>query len=259
MRALIVIPAFDESQRLSPLFAEMQAQREAQRVAGCLLNYLLVDDGSAPEECRRMKVLVEESGLGACVGFFSMNVNAGKGAAIQAGFKKGLEGGFDVLGFIDADGSVPIADMHAALKYLLDPSRKALAGVIGSRVPLLGRSVRRGFIRHCASRLFAFYAAMLFDAKAYDVQCGLKIFRAEPLRRFMDVPMDKRWVWDTELLMSMLRAGEALHEFPVNWKAVGGAKLSLIRDPIFMALQLLRFRFMLDARLRQHSGVEGKS
>ncbi len=79
----------------------------------------------------------------------------------------------------------------------------------------------------------------------YDTQCGLKVFEAGALRRYLEVPSDARWVWDTQLLLAMLGGGERIHEVPINWRETGHSKLSLLRDPLRMFWRLVTFRRQL--------------
>jgi hypothetical protein len=115
-------------------------------------------------------------------------------------------------------------------------------GVIGSRVLMLGRRVRRSALRHYAGRVFATFVATLFSAPVYDTQCGLKVFRASCVGRHLHQPTDRRWVWDTQLLLAMLAAGERVDECPIDWVEAGGSRVALL-DGARMVLALLRFRY----------------
>ena len=97
-------------------------------------------------------------------------------------------------------------------------------------------------------RAFATFVSSWFSQDVYDTQCGLKIFERETLRHHLQIPEDMRWVWDTQLLLSMLHAGERIHELPVDWRETGHSKVSLLRDPLTMVWHLVTFRRRLRAR-----------
>lgn len=236
MKALVVVPAYRESGRIGAL---LDAAPDC-RVPGLEIRWLIVDDGGGPVEAEALSRALMTRGLADRAGVLSLPENRGKGAALEAGFARGLSEGADLLALLDADGSASPAELARALARLKDASE--LSGVIGSRVLMLGRSVRRRAARHYLGRLFATFVALCFDAPVYDTQCGLKAFRAAAVRRHLDAPLDRRWVWDTQLLLSMLAAGERVEELPIDWAEAPGSKLRF-SDPLLMTWSLLRFRW----------------
>ena len=251
LRALVVIPAYNEAARLRRLLIELAEylRSGAAEAAGLDVHVCIVDDGSGQEQFEAEKQLVRGGGFGDEVRLVRLDANRGKGSAIRAGFDIGLAEGFDYLGFIDADCAVPVRELHRALVYLAAANRDAgVTGVIGSRVQMLGRSVVRTPLRHYSGRVFATFVSLWFGQAVYDTQCGLKVFEREALRRHLETPEDVRWVWDTQLLLAMLHAGERIHELPVDWRETGESKLSLVRDPLRMIWSLVRFRRRLRAR-----------
>ena len=250
LRAFVVIPAYNEADRLPRLWKELAGALppEAQAV-GVDVHVCIVDDGSRQEQFAAEERLTRDAGLGDAVRLVRLEANRGKGGAILAGLEMGLAEGFDYLGFMDADCAVPVRELHRALVYLATTHRDAgVTGVVGSRVRMLGRQVQRNPLRHYLGRAFATFVSAWFSQGVYDTQCGLKIFERETLRRHLQIPEDTRWVWDTQLLLSMLDAGEMIHELPVDWRETGDSKVSLLRDPLTMIWHLVRFRRRLRAR-----------
>ena len=249
-RVLIVIPAYNESERLPPLLAEIRGYLHSSLPAddGMDVHFLISDDGSSPDDAEKTRWLLEESGLSAEMSLIRSDDNQGKGGAILLGLETSLSADFEYAGFIDADSSIAVEELHRVLVYLIATSnRSALAGVIGSRVKMLGRSIYRSTVRHYAGRVFATFVSLCFDQPIYDSQCGLKIFRVEVLRRYLHMPMDRRWTWDTQLLLAMLHAGEIIHEVPINWRETSGSRLSVLRDSASMVVKLIRFRRHLQS------------
>jgi dolichyl-phosphate beta-glucosyltransferase len=260
LRAFVVIPAFNEAARLPRLLEEVAeySGSGAGEAAGLDVRFCIVDDGSRQEQFAAEEQLVRGRGFGDEVRLVRLGANRGKGSAIRAGFDIGLAEKFDYLGFIDADGAVPVRELHRALVYLAAANREAgVTGVIGSRIQMLGHVVVRSALRHYVGRVFATFVSLWFGQAVYDTQCGLKVFEREALRRHLDAPEDTRWVWDTQLLLAMLHAGERIHELPVDWRETGESKLLLVRDPLAMIWSLVRFRRRLRGRGTPHraSGV----
>jgi len=256
LRAFVVIPAYNEAARLPRLLEELAGYlpRDAQ-TTDLDVQFCIVDDGSRQEQFTAEERLTREAGLGDAVRLVRLEANRGKGWAVRAGLEIGLAEGFDYLGFFDADCAVPVTELHRALMYLVTAHRDAgVTGVVGSRIRMLGRKVQRNPLRHYLGRVFATFVSSWFSQDVYDTQCGLKIFERETLRRHLRIPEDERWVWDTQLLLSMLHAGERIHELPVDWRETGNSKVSLMRDPLTMIWHLVRFRRRLRAR-----GASGRS
>jgi dolichyl-phosphate beta-glucosyltransferase len=241
VKALVVVPAFRESRRVGALLDLLPSCSPE----GVETRWLLVDDGSGPGEAEALRARVAERGLQDRAAVLALPLHEGKGSALRAGLARGLADGADLLAFLDADGSAPPRELGRALELLA--RRPELAGVIGSRVLMLGREVRRRAARHYAGRVFATFVSTLFGVAVYDTQCGLKAFRAQALRRHLDAPTDKRWVWDTQLLLSMLEAGERVLELPVDWAEAPGSRLRPL-DPPRMAWSLLLFKLSRGRR-----------
>jgi|CXWL01.1.fsa_nt_gi dolichyl-phosphate beta-glucosyltransferase len=246
---LIVIPAYHESKRLPSLFIDIAAHLKK---PGALdgVDFLVVDDGSGAEEVDKVRSLIAAQGLGEAVSLLPLSVNQGKGGAVKAGFIQGLSSGYEYLGFMDADGSVSAAALEEVVEYLRRRSHLPLAGVAASRVRMLGRRIARSWPRHYVSRVFATFVAFCFGVQMHDSQCGLKIFKSDVLKKYLDAPTDHRWVWDTELVMAMLHGGETVHEVPIDWREMGDSKMLFLHDPFVMAARLIGFRRRLSGPRR---------
>ncbi len=226
MRALIVIPCYNEVERLSP--AEVGALLACPRV-----DVLFVDDGSNDGT----KALLEDlaaTHIGR-VGVLKFEVNRGKAEAVRKGMLLALVEGYEVVGFADADFATPPDELVRLLDEL---ERLGAEIVLGSRVLLLGTAIRRSPLRHIVGRLFATVASLAVGTPVYDTQCGAKLFRAtNALRASLAEPFSSRWSFDVELLCrlfgrleskAMTSTAQAL-EVPLReWRDVEGSKLDLV-------------------------------
>jgi hypothetical protein len=155
------------------------------------------------------------------------------------------------VAFWDADLATPL-DAIAEFITLLD-DRPDLEAVIGSRVNLLGRSVKRNLARHYIGRVFATAAAAVLRLAVYDTQCGAKMFRVnEDTAGLFREPFIAGWIFDVEILARMLKARRGADRPPVSavlyeqplmaWHDVKGSKVRL-RNFVTVAVDLARIWF----------------
>ena len=186
----LVIPCFNEYDRL-PVDGWAAYSRDHG------IGLVLVDDGSTDGTGDRLRSLAD--GTTAPCAVIRLSHNLGKGEAVRRGLLAALEGGAEVVGFADADMATRPDDL--ARLFLMLEERETAEVVVGARVQLLGRRIRRSFGRHVLGRVFASFASLILDLPIYDTQCGAKVFRATPtLAAALERPFAGRWAFDVELL-----------------------------------------------------------
>jgi glycosyltransferase involved in cell wall biosynthesis len=251
--ATVIIPSYHEAQRLPPFLAALcRATRDRPEV-----KIVVCDDGSAPAQRAVVERAVAQlQALKPGLELRALPVNQGKGGALAHCARAVTT---DLVGFVDADGSVTADECLR----LLDAFTARLAGsvgagkpveaMIGSRVKMLGTKVDRQVRRHFIGRVFATLLANMFKIPVYDSQCGCKFFRREALAELLPHAYDKRWLWDTQVVLLFFLTGRPIVEFPISWHETPGSKVSLVKDPVRMFTGLARFRRYL--RLQEAHGV----
>jgi len=75
-----------------------------------------------------------------------------------------------------------------------------------------------------------------------DTQCGFKLFtRKSALNIFNNIHVEG-WIFDIEVLLLAQYFNMPIVEVPVTWHEIDGSKVSLIKDSIKMAIDLLIIR-----------------
>ena len=160
--------------------------------------------------------------------------NQGKAEAVRIGILEGIRREAALVGFWDADLSTPLSAVDDFLA--LAQKRPEMEILLGSRVMLMGRDVRRSAWRHYLGRVFATAVSLTLALPVYDTQCGAKVFRVnETIRAVFARPFRSRWIFDVEILARYLdhprRAGEpsrvaSIYEVVVpTWHDRPGTKL----------------------------------
>lgn len=225
-KAVVVIPCFNEAERLDVRVLADFATRNPD------LAFVLVDDGSTDDTRAALDGLAD--GAPNAFRVLGLDRNQGKAEAVRQGV---LEAGSmepAYVGYWDADLATPL-EAIATFEQVLDENDQ-LQLVMGARIQLLGRSIRRSTVRHYLGRIFATAASRLLRLAVYDTQCGAKLFRARPeILRLFERPWLTRWLFDVELLARLsvddearegLPARSVIYELPLDeWHDVAGSKV----------------------------------
>jgi len=79
--------------------------------------------------------------------------------------------------------------------------------LIGARVKLLGRNIKRKGFRHVLGRLSATIISIVLGVPVYDTQCGAKFFRVTELTgSLFEEPFVSSWIFDVEILSRLIKA-----------------------------------------------------
>jgi dolichyl-phosphate beta-glucosyltransferase len=225
----LVIPAYNESERLPPYLDRVRAYLD--RVFASGYEVIVVDDGGTDGLA---EVLRRQLPSWPHLAILRQPTNMGKGAALRRGVAAAR--GEYVL-FADADGATPISE-EAKL-------RRALAGeadvAVGSRLlrdP--GSLVTRTWRRHLTGNLFARLAGHFFALPVRDTQCGFKMFRRETAKELFGLSREAGYLIDLEVLLLAWRLGYQVAEVTVSWSDVPGSKVRLVRDGLRMLSGLYR-------------------
>jgi glycosyltransferase involved in cell wall biosynthesis len=193
---VLVVPCYNEAARLDPeAFVRFVTTHPG-------VQLVLVDDGSVDGTVEILDRI--RSAAPASVTIVRQSINRGKGEAVRAGMLVALSVRPRVIGFFDADLSTPLQAVDDFLTVL--GTQPAVELVLGSRVMLMGRDIRRRPSRHYLGRVFATAVSHALDLPVYDTQCGAKMLRVnDATASLFDAPFRSRWVFDVELIARYLR------------------------------------------------------
>jgi dolichyl-phosphate beta-glucosyltransferase len=227
----IVIPAYNEADRLGESLAKIGAFLEAR---GIDAEIVVVDDGSTDGTAA-----LAEGALAARRGRVLRNgENRGKGFSVRRGVLA-AEGRFVLV--TDADLSTPIDEYTKLAACVRD---RELDVAIGSRaLPGSDVQVRQGRIRQTMGRTFNKIIRALTGLTFGDTQCGFKLLDRLRVTPLFEVMVVDRFAFDVELLFLCGRFGLVVSEVPVVWRNATGSKVSIVLDPINMIKDVLRVRW----------------
>jgi len=195
MTALVIIPAYNEGERIGSVVAGVRTS-----VPEAVI--VVIND------CSRDKTAAVARQAGAIV--ISHSFNMGYGAAIQTGYKYAKRKGCDVLVQLDADGQHD----PSCIPALVAPVLKGETDVaIGSR--FLGSSYRPPFARRVGMALFRRIVRLVTGKFITDTTSGYQALNRDVVSFFSkDIfPIDYP---DADMLIMLHRAGFRIKEVPVR-------------------------------------------
>ncbi len=218
MRALVIIPTFNERESLPVQLAAVRASVPE-------VDVLVVDDGS-PDGTGEWAD--EAAASDPQVHVMHRTSKDGLGAAYIAGFGWGLERGYDILCEMDADGSHRAQDLAAVLAGVSEPS--GLAGLsIGSRWVHGGAIENWPFYREALSRGANLYVQLALGIGVRDATAGFRAYRAEVLRSIaLDEVESRGYCFQIDMAWRALRAGAQVSETPITFveRTAGASKMT---------------------------------
>jgi len=193
----VVVPCYNEASRLAPdAFHRFVATHPDAHL-------VLVDDGSEDGTAAILEG-VRAVAPPASVIVLRHSSRRGKAEAVRTGILAALERGAGVVGFLDADLATPFAVIDDFLAVLA--TRPSVEFILGSRVMLLGRDIKRRPLRHYLGRVFATAVSLALDLPVYDTQCGAKMLRVTAdTGTLFAAPFRSPWIFDVELIGRYLR------------------------------------------------------
>ncbi|GLY86904.1 polyprenol monophosphomannose synthase [Actinoallomurus iriomotensis] len=238
-RVLVIIPTYQERDNVESIVGRVRASVPQAEV-------LVADDASPDGTGEIADRLAAEDDH---VHVLHRAGKEGLGAAYVAGFRWGLERGFDVLVEMDADGSHQPEELPRLLSALEDNDL-----VIGSRWVRGGRVENWPKKREALSRGANTYSRLLLGFHVHDSTGGFRAYRATTLRKIgIDDVTSQGYCFQVDLTLRTIRAGLKVAEVPITFveRTHGASKMS--RDIMVEAFVKLT-RWGVEGRLGRLAG-----
>lgn len=201
----IVIPAYNEAERIAKTLAAMDAQLAK---ADFTYEIVVVNDGSKDATAQIVKKLSEDiKGLR----LIDNENNKGKGGVVRQGMLESLG---QIRLFTDADNSTSIDHFFAMRPFF----SQGFSVVIGSRA-VKGAKLdpAQPWYRRIPGKIGNLIIQLFLLPGIKDTQCGFKAFSEEAVRKIFPVGYINGWGFDVEVLSLAKALGLHIKEIPVHW------------------------------------------
>ncbi len=228
VRLSVVVPAYEEAERIGATVARICAELEP-RVGVGELEVLVVDDGSSDGTAAAAR----RAGAHRVV---ALPVNRGKGHAVRAGV---LAASGRTVAFTDADLAYSPDQVHG----LLEAVEAGWDVVVGNRHHAsTTTTVAAPPVRRLGSQVVNLATRLVLDVDHTDTQCGLKAFRADVARVLFGHARVDGFAFDVELFVLVERYGFSLQEVAVDIENSPRSTVNVARDAVRLLVDLLRIR-----------------
>lgn len=195
---LAIVPVYDHQDAIEAVVAGIRA-------AG--LSCLLVDDGSGS----RCAEVLSRLALQVDVELLRLEINQGKGAAMQAGFRWAAGKGFSHVLQIDADGQHEVADVPKFIEMARTHPQAVICGI-----PVYDASVPK-------ARLYGRYITHVWvwintlSLQLRDSMCGFRVYPLAPVLALLETEkIGRRMDFDTEILVRLYWRKVAVEQLPTR-------------------------------------------
>ncbi|KJK54790.1 polyprenol monophosphomannose synthase [Saccharothrix sp. ST-888] len=236
---LVIIPTYNEVENVERIVSRVRAAVPEVHV--------LVADDNSPDGTGDLadKIAAEDDH----VHVLHRKGKEGLGAAYLAGFRWGIDNGYDVLVEMDADGSHQPEELPRLLTAL-----RGADLVLGSRWVPGGKIVNWPKSRVLLSRGGSTYSRLMLDVPLRDVTGGYRAFRKETLLGLgMDQVASAGYCFQVDLAWRAVKAGFKVTEVPITFieRELGASKMS--RNIVLEAL-LRVTAWGIETRFQQLTG-----
>jgi dolichyl-phosphate beta-glucosyltransferase len=231
LRYSLIIPAYNESQRIIPTLTRVLSYVAEQ---GWDAELIIVNDGSRDDTADIIRGYASQNPM---VRLIENPGNRGKGYSVRNGM---LNARGELLLFSDADLSSPIEEAPNLFQAI-----EAGADVaIGSRwLQSELQTERQPLHRQLFGRIFNVALRIILGLKYKDTQCGFKAFTHQAAQSVFALQRIERWGFDPEILFLAEKQGLRVAEVAVRWAHDEHGRINPLRDGVRMFLDALKVRW----------------
>jgi len=212
MKLSVVIPAYNEEQRIAKTLANIDSFLEKQAYD---YEIVVVVNGSKDRTFEIVKEL-EGSTVQKAV---AVNLpEGGKGNAVKKGILDHASG--DIIMFMDADNATPVSEIAKFIPFF----EQGYDVVIGSREvdPNLLK-VKQTLKRQILGKVSHLLIRIVLLPGIYDTQLGFKAFKKDAAKEIFKRVGILGWAFDMEVLAIARRHNYKIKEVGVEWTEFGGS------------------------------------
>ena len=233
MEISIVIPAYNEEKRIGKTLERVYEYFKKKKTE---FEIIVVDDGSND---RTVEIVEKFSSDKKEIRILKHEKNMGKGKAVKTGI---LDAKGNLILFTDADLSTPIEEFEKLKKAIENGYDIAIGsrGLKDSKIV-----IPQPFYRRIIGRIFPLLVRLIVIKDFKDTQCGFKLFKKEVAKKIFSQLKTEGFAFDVEVLARGKKENFKIAEVGVLWYNSPESKVSILKSPFKMFLELNRIKKIL--------------
>lgn len=227
----VIVPVYNERGNIKELVKRIDMVMTAHKFD---YEVIIVDDHSNDGTKRLVHSLLDSYPIR----YFLKQGVKGKAQSLIEGFSHAGIGRSrsddDILVIIDGDLQYP----PEAIPSMVEEISKGTDVVVARR-----HYHDAGAIRRLSGSFFSFVFGRLLHGFSYDIQSGLKAFRAGTVSQ-IDIHPRSGWMFDLEFLLQARTIGSRIAEIPLPFqkRTYGVSKVNMLKAPMEMAYEAVRLK-----------------
>ena len=165
----------------------------------------------------------------------------GKGKAITEGFNTIST---DILGFVDADASVPVSSVERVVTSIRDGTADLAIG--SRRHPDAIIKTHQTRLRRRMGDTFTVLARRMLPTVVYDYQCGVKALSTNAWETLYPTIEESGFAWDLEVISMAGAMNYRIEEVPIIWDDAPNSTV----DPFSTAIDMITTLFTIRHRVK---------
>lgn len=197
MNFSIIIPAYNEEKTIIQLIAKLKSLLSEKKYD---YEIIVVNDGSTD----KTKQIIEQI---RDITIINHQKNQGYGTALKSGINKAKK---EYILIIDADGTYPVKSILKMLKYIGD--YEMISGARQGK----NHDARWFYTQRIGKFALRKIASYVTNTKIPDINCGLRIFKKETIKKFWNL-YPRGFSFTTTSLVAFLSNGYQVKFIPINY------------------------------------------
>ncbi|MDP3582459.1 MAG: glycosyltransferase [Ignavibacteria bacterium] len=236
MKLSIIIPAYNEEKKIEKDILLADKFFSEQKLSG---EIIVVDDGSSDATFQTANDVRKRIDIPLSV--LKNEKNWGKGYAVKRGI---LAAKGEYIAYCDTGATVPFNNLLIGLNLLIknecdiaNGSRKLPGSVI---------KISQEKDRKLSSSVIRFIVTTLLGVPDYltDTQCGFKIYKTEAAKELFSKLRTNGFMFEIENILRAIKHNYRVKEFPVEWSCDRDSRITLLKTPWRILLDIFKIRLM---------------
>jgi len=225
----LILTLYNEGPSLNQSLAEIY---QLLKKSGLSFEIILVDDRGSDNSLALAEEFIKDKDNCSII---RHEINIGRGGSVSDGMRAANG---KVVGFVDTDLEISPEKIPEAVQTIISEQADVVTGLRNYKFNL------SSIFRYFLTSGYRLMVRLLFSLPISDTETGFKFFNREKILPILEKAKDKRWFWDTEIIVLSHYADLKILEIPVIFKRRFDKKstVNTLKDSIDYLTKIISFK-----------------